>query len=389
MFWDNQIEELLAQVPVLTDTDIVLTLEKIIASMGDPHSRLITLQEYLYTRTPLFPITYTMIGDTLSVVAYQERYPQLDALLLRKIVAINGVDIAYILNKLGELVPSGQNSYLEKEDIGRSIRLDPCVLDWMKCPHTDGQYRFTILDEKGEKQEVLVPTVPISSYKNDKWVHAKQLKSIRYMQRTEENWVEYLEKEKCVYMGWNMIGPKEEEELQLEKDYYNKTLQLLREHPASTFIVDLRNNPGGRMTQAYHDFMRELEERVKNTFYVLTGGFTASAAAATTGKMLYFGNAVLVGEPTGQFHATTGLSRRLSDCTFQLPHSKVTCIYASREIVVQLWTSPKTQYDERAKLYPWENTILPDYYVTNDLADVSQGKDAVLEWVLKRAQKGK
>ena len=39
-------------------------------------------------------------------------------------------------------------------------------------------------------------------------------------------------------------------------------------------------------------------------------------------------------------------------------------------------------YDENGRLYPWENTILPDVYVYQDIEDIRQGKDSVIEWVL-------
>ena len=39
-------------------------------------------------------------------------------------------------------------------------------------------------------------------------------------------------------------------------------------------------------------------------------------------------------------------------------------------------------YNENGRLYPWENTILPDVYVYQDIEDIRQGKDSVLEWVL-------
>ena len=42
----------------------------------------------------------------------------------------------------------------------------------------------------------------------------------------------------------------------------------------------------------------------------------------------------------------------------------------------------EVQYDENGKWYEWENTILPDVYVSQDIDDIRQGKDSVIEWVL-------
>ena len=42
----------------------------------------------------------------------------------------------------------------------------------------------------------------------------------------------------------------------------------------------------------------------------------------------------------------------------------------------------KERYDETGRLYEWENTILPDVYVYQDIEDIRQGRDSVMEWVL-------
>ena len=39
-------------------------------------------------------------------------------------------------------------------------------------------------------------------------------------------------------------------------------------------------------------------------------------------------------------------------------------------------------YDGDGKLYGWENTILPDVYIHQEIEDIRQGKDTVIEWVL-------
>lgn len=39
-------------------------------------------------------------------------------------------------------------------------------------------------------------------------------------------------------------------------------------------------------------------------------------------------------------------------------------------------------YDKNGNLYEWENTILPDVFIYQDIEDVRQGKDSVIEWIL-------
>lgn len=47
-------------------------------------------------------------------------------------------------------------------------------------------------------------------------------------------------------------------------------------------------------------------------------------------------------------------------------------------------TPVEEYYDEDGKLFEWENAILPDVFVYQDIEDVRQGKDSVIEWVLEQ-----
>ena len=63
-----------------------------------------------------------------------------------------------------------------------------------------------------------------------------------------------------------------------------------------------------------------------------------------------------------------------------LPHSQLSVVVSTG------WhegdNPENTVYNKDRRLYEWENTILPDVYVYQDIEDVRQGKDSVIEWVL-------
>lgn len=123
--------------------------------------------------------------------------------------------------------------------------------------------------------------------------------------------------------------------------------------------------------------------------YVLTGGYTLSAAT----KMIAFFKdefgAVTVGEPAGQFSSFFSRSEeRYGDPTI-LPHSQIKVQISDRwrdstELLEELGVEMvyDEYYNEDGRIYQWETCIQPDVFVHLDIEDLRQGKDTVMEWVL-------
>ena len=120
-----------------------------------------------------------------------------------------------------------------------------------------------------------------------------------------------------------------------------------------------------------------LKERSIDQTYILTGGYTTSAAINCIGLLKEELNAVTVGEPTGQFTSFFAYSY---DVEVVLPRSQISVLIAT------MWHDGNdfagVVYDEDGRLYEWEDTILPDVYIHPDIEDARQGKTSALEWVL-------
>ena len=115
--------------------------------------------------------------------------------------------------------------------------------------------------------------------------------------------------------------------------------------------------------------------------YVLTSGVSASAALTYIACFKDNLNAVTVGEPTGQFTSMFHMQSSLEEASV-LPHSQISVQFSNA-----WWDGDPIvgeQYDENGRLYAWESTILPDVYVYQDIEDIRQGKDSVIEWVLRQ-----
>lgn len=156
--------------------------------------------------------------------------------------------------------------------------------------------------------------------------------------------------------------------------------ELLAAHPdCDKLVVDLRLCPGGN-AKFVSCFQEDTAKALTaGHVYVLTGGYTASAALSYIVCLKDTLGAVTVGEPTGQFTSMFHMQSSLDE-PIVLPHSQIPVMLSNAwwdgEPIVEV------QYDENGKLYPWESMILPDVYVYQDIDDIRQGVDSVIEWVL-------
>lgn len=164
------------------------------------------------------------------------------------------------------------------------------------------------------------------------------------------------------------------------RELFEKAAGLLEAHPyCGKLVIDLRNNHGGYLDVL--DFLREDVQTIKalsiNHTYLLIGGRTVSAATGCVSLFKEELDAVTVGEPTGQF---TSFFYNSHTMELVLPLSQLSVPISTG------WREGNdfagAVYDEDGRLYEWENTILPDVYIHQDIEDIRQGKNSVLERVL-------
>ena len=157
----------------------------------------------------------------------------------------------------------------------------------------------------------------------------------------------------------------------------------MENHPdCRKLAIDLRGNPGGYSTSVTYlrNNLHILQEIPFEQVFVLTNGYTTSAGISCLTVFEKELGAVKVGEPTGQFTSFFAHGTSMTGVSVTLPHSQLSVVVSTG------WhegdNPENTVYNKDRRLYEWENTILPDVYVYQDIEDVRQGKDSVIEWVL-------
>ena len=376
--FDFKIDQLAAKVEKLSDNDIAFEIAAIIAGMGDIHTS-VTLPDSVFET--LFPIRPAYFGDKLYLAAYLKGYEQFEPYLMQEIVAVNGVDITYLQKKYESFL-NPNNIWHAREWFWRYYSSCPAFYDWAGCDYIEG-YTFQILNENGEVESVEVPVLLWDELdENTSWVLHEGLYALHYLE--EGNWTEYFEEENGDYIYMSFT-----EMLSLNKARYQElfeaTAGLIEAHPdCDKLVIDLRSHPGGQST--VFDYILEYADLLKapsiRQTYVLIGGYTMSGAIGCIDIFKDELNAITVGEPTGQFTSFFAFRGWGQGVQVVLPISQIVIMVSNR------WAegaNPENEfYDENGRLYEWENTILPDVFVSQDIEDIRQGKDSVIRWILEQ-----
>ncbi len=371
---DWQLEQLAKKVPELSDTDLFFELSKIVAGLGDNHTALLTPDE-LYSK--MFPLNLKIYGDKLYLCGYYEQHSQLDPYMLHEIVSFNGIDIKYLQQKAASL-SDPTNYWRNKLSFERWLRF-PAFLDWASGGYTDeytGKYTIEFLDDD---QKVVSVELPVLALEDMKGEIVKPENWDKVPSHKRETYVDYFETEKGNYVYFKLYDVMYEND-ELYHGLMEKAGSLLAEHPGSKLVIDLREDYGGWMTavDAIKKDIPLLKEAYQPQTYVVTGGNTTSGGVAVLLNFKQEMAAIQVGEPTGQFTSFWGYHTTM---TKTMPYSRIS--FEVGNFFVED-TTENTYYDKDGKLYPWENTILPDVYVSQDIEDVKAGKDSAIEWILEQ-----
>lgn len=367
--FDWQIGQLVKKVDQLSDMDLYFEFAKIVAGLGDNHTSVHTPNDF---NDRIFPVGAKYFGEKLYLCGYLKGYEQFEPYQLHEIVSINGVDIKY-LQKKAESVLYPTNEWCSKDWFGEGF-FNPCFFDWA-CRNTEAGYTVQLLDDN---QRVVSLELPVIAYDPDTLVVVKP-ENWDKLPRLQETGVSFYETEKGNYVYLALIGATMYDRGIFYHELMQEVSSLLTEHPGSKLVVDLREHPGGddRVVEDIKSDFPLLKESYEPKTYVLTGGGTMSASIHMLLVFKEEFGAVQAGEPTGQFTSLWGYSNPV---TMTMPRSQISFNVATHFVEN---TSKNLFYDENGKLYEWENTVLPDVYVSQTIEDIKAGKDSVIEWVLE------
>lgn len=294
-----------ARIPTLPDAQARTELEKLVASIGDPHTDIIWPSPRPFQTLPL---SFYWFDDGLYVTAAAASY---GSLLGGKVVGIGGSPVDIAAARLTPLIPHDNDSWLayvlpsraanadflygtgiapstdhveiEVEMPGRASTAAPP--HWFDARRPGGapfdRRSVTVQAQAAPQLPLPRAALPLSAQHPEK----------RY-------WATVIDNGATVYFQYNSCI---EDPAQSSADFLAQLANLLDQPGVRRLIVDMRYNSGGSaaILDPWIDWLKTTPFNRPGRLYVIVGRATFSAAMEAT-DLLHDGTAaIFVGEPTG------------------------------------------------------------------------------------------
>ena len=321
------IEAIKAESERLTDFQVALKTQQLIARFGDSHTMLQFFQ--LIDQTQILPLGTLWVSDSLSTLFT--------------------IDNQAIVKSI---VPETVMSLQALEHFGFA---------------DSRQVKLMLSDGKTQVVKPIHPDNAFVNFRPDSLAFATANRKVLFTSR-------YFPEDRIYYMLYNKCHSRElaaergdaeaAQKLPSFEAFTRKAFETLNDKPVDKLIFDMRYNGGGNSSQGT-EFVERLAQALKQhpqvAVYVVLGRDTFSSAILNAMDFKQLTNAVFVGEETAGKPNHFGEVR-----SFQLPSSKVLVNYS-------------TKYFKRSEKEI--ETIEPDMSIAMSFADFKKGVDPVFEWI--------
>jgi hypothetical protein len=321
------IEAIKAESERLTDFQVALKTQQLIARFGDSHTMLQFFQ--LIDQTQILPLGTLWVSDSLSTLFT--------------------IDNQAIVKSI---VPETVMSLQALEHFGFA---------------DSRQVKLMLSDGKTQVVKPIHPDNAFVNFRPDSLAFATANRKVLFTSR-------YFPEDRIYYMLYNKCHSRElaaergdaeaAQKLPSFEAFTRKAFETLNDKPVDKLIFDMRYNGGGNSSQGTK-FVERLAQALKQhpqvAVYVVLGRDTFSSAILNAMDFKQLTNAVFVGEETAGKPNHFGEVR-----SFQLPSSKVLVNYS-------------TKYFKRSEKEI--ETIEPDMSIEMSFADFKKGVDPVFEWI--------
>lgn len=371
------IDELIETAPERTHHELVVGLAKLVAALGDGHSRLtLPLAEgsgfflgHSKTPPPLvsglvfapLPLRLELLDDGLVVRAAAREH---GAAVGARVVGIGDKTAEEALELVSPVVHR-DNDHQLRYQLPDYLVL-PDVLAAVGVGEAGQPVALTLAPSSGEPFTVRLE--PVAEGRTVDWVEVGGGGTAPPLYRRHNDrkfWFEHLEGARAVYFQYNEVGDEEEETLAA---FAERLFVFIDRNPVDKLIIDLRRNRGGSngLNKAIlHGLIRHPKLRRAGSLFVLTGGGTFSAAMMFSVDLARHTPALFVGSATGSSPNHFGDSRKI-----RLPRTGLT---VRTSTLYWQYSDPRDDRQEIAPHLPIPSTV----------ADYLAGRDAALEAVLR------
>lgn len=351
--FQQQAADLRAAVPTSTDAQIGVGMMRLVASIGDGHTR--TLPHWSINFR-MFPVRAYWFSDGLYVVAAAPEFTQT---LGAKITRIGQTEIQVAFEAVRPLV-SADN---EQEVLNNSplYLATPEILNGLGILPETERGAFTFEPTNGEAFTLELPAVAYEDYPSYVTLYdqAGAQRPLYERDRDKFYWYEYLPDSQTLFVKYNVCDDMPGKPF---SEFVKEMFAVVDNQPVQRLILDLRHNGGGNegvLSPFIDAILARPALNAADKFFVFIGRETFSSAMQNAITLNNRTNATLVGEPTGGKPNHYGEVRQ-----FRLPNSGLRVQYSTRYWVTVRDSDPPS--------------VAPEIEAAPNIADMLAGRDPAL-----------
>jgi hypothetical protein len=356
--FQQSVTELSAEVPNLNDEQIIVGMMRIIASLGDGHTR--SYPEVEPVSFSSLPLEMRWLDDGLIVVAARSEYEQAVG---TSVVQIGEHSVEQVFEAVKPLIAA--DNEMEILNSTPAYMVMPAILYGLDLIPQKERVTFSFKHQDGS--EFSLELQPVAG-DPDLFVSIYEKVGVQPPLFEQDHqsfyWHQYLPEANAVYVQYNVCGEQEGKPFQA---FVDEIFGLIDQHKGVRLVLDVRFNGGGNeavLTPLIKAIQARPALNTPQTLFVIIGRGTYSSALQNAITLSQDTNAVLVGEPTGGKPNHYGEVRR-----FRLPNVDLLVQYSTR-----YWLK-----------YPGSDplTLEPDVRAPVTVGDLLAGRDPALEIALQ------
>lgn len=321
--FDADLDQLSSSVPLLTDGQIVVGMQKAVAALRDGHTE-IDMRSVI--GGSYFPIRLEWMNDGLWVTKTTVDFVSICG---ARLVSVNGVDVDE-LHEILKTVISHDNDGWARVRSARYIP-DAALLTHLGVLPEVGPARFVFETQHRVRIEIDLPAIPLRLLRNSLFAADPETSDTPLYRRDPDKlyWFVHLPEQKILYVKYNLCQQGSES----FSSFSSRIFDVVDHNPIERFIVDIRNNVGGSNI-VVHPLIEGLIARSSinrhDRLFVVIGPETFSSAVINAVEFKQWTNATLVGAPTG------GNANHYGQVSsFVLPNSGVTVYHSTKKFELE------------------------------------------------------
>jgi hypothetical protein len=346
-------------IPNLASYEVIVAMGKLVASVGDGHTRLPWPWDPALLGFHVFPVQFEFFSDGIFIVAAAEPYT---SLVGGRVTAIGRMNIDDAVRAVSPLV-SRDNPYGIAR-VARRLLAIPEVLHAVAIAPALDRIRISVfIDGRAMATDVLAgaasPAPRLRSFHQLRGTSAPLHRSAA----DSFYWKTFLDNGRTLYA---QINTESSQPRRAALPSFCQALLADAGRGVERIIVDLRHNGGGSrelMLPCVEGFRTLTALNRPDRLFVVVGNETFSAALGTALDFANRTQATIVGEPTGGRPNFFGETRSAKTPEHHLPFT-----WASK----MNWRTDKSDTRE---------SLVPSVLIHETFADFGTGRDPVLEWI--------